>query len=52
MKEASRQVLSWIRDGYIFELAAPVTTQSVRVQYLESTGGNTGAKEIEFYGAD
>jgi hypothetical protein len=37
---------------YLFDLDEPVQTRTIRVQYLETTGGNTGAKEIQFYGAD
>ena len=34
---------------YAFELAAPVTARTVRVEAVATTGGNTGAKEIQFF---
>jgi hypothetical protein len=36
---------------YIVDFDAPLTTERIRIEYLDSTGGNTGAKEIEFYEA-
>jgi hypothetical protein len=35
---------------YVFELAEPLTeVQQVRVEAVETTGGNTGAREIQFF---
>ena len=34
---------------YSFEFETPVTANSVRVEAVTSTGGNTGAREIRFY---
>lgn len=34
---------------YVFELAEPVTARQVRVEAVDTTGGNTGAKEIQFF---
>ncbi len=36
---------------YVFNLDAPVSAQQVRIEYLDGSGGNMGAKEIEFYEA-
>ena len=35
------------RDVFGFE--TPISTQSVRLEAVETSGGNTGAKEIEFF---
>jgi hypothetical protein len=38
------------RVRYVFELAAPlIDVQEVRVEAVETTGGNTGAREIQFF---
>lgn len=34
---------------YVFELSQPVTTQFMRFEAVETTGGNTGAREIQFF---
>lgn len=34
---------------YVFSLPEPITTQRVRVEMVETTGGNTGAREIQFF---
>ena len=34
---------------YVFPLAEPVTARTVRVEAVETTGGNTGAREIQFF---
>lgn len=34
---------------YIFDLDPHITVKTVRVETLSSTGGNTGAKEIQFF---
>ncbi len=34
---------------YTFDFAAPVSATTVRVEAVDTTGGNTGAKEIELY---
>lgn len=35
---------------YLFDFAAPVTARRIRLEALTTTGGNTGAKEIQFFG--
>jgi hypothetical protein len=35
---------------YLFELEAPVTAQMVTIEAVTTTGGNTGAREIELLG--
>ncbi len=37
---------------YTFDLTPPVTAQTVRVDAVSSTGGNTGAKEIQFFSVE
>ncbi len=37
---------------YVFQFDAPVSSRSVRVEAVQTTGGNTGAKEIQFLSAD
>jgi hypothetical protein len=37
---------------YVFVLDTPVDAQVVRIEATKTTGGNTGAKEIEFLGPD
>jgi hypothetical protein len=34
---------------YVIELAAPVTMQQVRMTALETSGGNTGLKELQLF---
>lgn len=34
---------------YVFPLPEPITTQQIRVEMVETTGGNTGAREIQFF---
>lgn len=36
-------------ERYQFELDPPVVAERVRLEALETSGGNTGAREIEFY---
>lgn len=35
---------------YLFDFAAPVTARRIRLEAVTTTGGNTGAKEIQFFG--
>lgn len=35
---------------YSFPIDPPLSTQIIRIEVLATTGGNTGAKEIQFYG--
>jgi len=45
-----RQALKQRRDQlYVFELAEPVTTRRARFEAVTSTGGNTGARELQLY---
>lgn len=37
---------------YVFPLDPAITTDTIRVNLIETTGGNTGAKEIQFYGTN
>ncbi len=37
------------RQRYVFEISPAVFTQQVTVEAVETTGGNTGAKEIQFF---
>ena len=34
---------------YVFDFATPVSTQTVRLEAVTTTGGNSGAKEIQFF---
>ena len=35
---------------YLYDFAAPVTARRIRLEAVTTTGGNTGAKEIQFFG--
>ena len=34
---------------YVIELPAPISMQTVRMSALETTGGNTGLKELQLF---
>lgn len=36
---------------YVFELPEPIVTDTIRYEAVETTGGNTGAKEIQLFAA-
>jgi len=36
-------------QSYTFDLDPPISTDSIRVEAVKTTGGNTGAKEIQFF---
>ena len=35
---------------YTFTFTSSVTARSARIEAVQTTGGNTGAKEIQFFG--